>query len=107
MTINTDPLFVAMTRPVELWGVPVAGLLINGLVCMEIFLLSHAVWTLLIAPVTHYALALMVRQERKLIELLTLNLALSIVTKRRPLAPHHIKCLPDQLDPQYWPITED
>jgi type IV secretion system protein VirB3 len=53
-TSATDPLFLGLTRPAMVWGVPQPFFVINGMVSMIAFLTSDSFLPLLIgAPVIH------------------------------------------------------
>jgi type IV secretion system protein VirB3 len=52
--ILPDPLFLGLTRPAMVWGVPQPFFVINGMVCMIAFLMSNSFYPLLIgAPLVH------------------------------------------------------
>jgi type IV secretion system protein VirB3 len=63
--LATDPLFVGLTRPAMRWGVTYAALLLNGVVTMEIFLLSQNLLTLAIVfPIHGLCMLLCARDAR-------------------------------------------
>jgi type IV secretory pathway VirB3-like protein len=107
MALSTDPLFIAVTRPAQLWGVPVSGLLINGLICMEGFLLTHSFWAMTMAPLLHYGQWLAVRQEPRLFELLSLHLTLAFLLKKRPFCARRATCLAPMSVRRHWPVVQD
>jgi type IV secretion system protein VirB3 len=52
--IRPDLLFLGLTRPAMVWGVPQPFFVINGMVCMIAFLMSNSFYPLLIgAPLVH------------------------------------------------------
>ena len=63
--LTVDPLFVGATRPPMRWGVTYSALLANGVLTMEIFLLSKNLLTLLLAvPVHGLSMLLCARDAR-------------------------------------------
>ncbi len=53
-TTSTDPLFLGLTRPTMVWGVPQPVFVINGMISMIAFLVSNSFLPLLIgAPLIH------------------------------------------------------
>jgi len=53
-TLGIDPLFLGLTRPAMVWGVPQPIFVINGMVSMIAFLVSHSFLPLLIGgPLIH------------------------------------------------------
>ena len=50
-----DPVFVALTRPQMFAGVTFNFFVLNGIVTIELFLITHTIWTLLAAAVLHVA----------------------------------------------------
>jgi type IV secretion system protein VirB3 len=53
-TTFTDPLFLGLTRPAMVWGVPQPFFVLNGMVSMIVFLVSNSFYPLLIgAPLIH------------------------------------------------------
>ena len=57
--LTVDPLFVGATRPPMRWGVTYSALLVNGVLTMEIFLLTKNLLTLLLAAPIHGVCALL------------------------------------------------
>ena len=51
-TLRTDPLFLGLTRPTMVWGVPQPVFVINGMVSMIAFLVFRAAFCILICE-TH------------------------------------------------------
>jgi type IV secretion system protein VirB3 len=50
--LTADPLFVALTRPPMRWGVTYGGLLVNGVVTLETFLVTgNLLWLLAAVPI--------------------------------------------------------
>ena len=78
MTVDTetglmaDPLFVGVTRPAMAFGVTYSALLVNGLITLELFLLTrNLLWLLLFVPL--HALAwLLCQAEPRIFDLLLL-----------------------------------
>ena|ERR1700736_2687116 len=67
-----DPLFVGLTRPALVGGVTYAAMLVNGMVTVELFLLTrNLVWLLTCIPV-HGLFWLLCAQEPRIFELLAL-----------------------------------
>ena len=53
-TLGVDPLFLGLTRPAMVWGVPQPVFVINGMVSMIAFLVSNSFLPLLVgAPLIH------------------------------------------------------
>lgn len=70
--LTSDPLFVGATRPPMRWGVTYTALLFNGVVTMEIFLVSKNLLTLLIALPVHGICALLCARDARYFDLLLL-----------------------------------
>ena len=52
--VSIDPLFLGLTRPAMVWGVPQPVFVINGMVSMMAFLISNSFIPLLLgAPLIH------------------------------------------------------
>lgn len=78
MTLDTetgliaDPLFVGVTRPAMAFGVTYSALLVNGLVTLELFLLTrNLLWLLLFVPL-HTLAWLLCQAEPRIFDLLLL-----------------------------------
>jgi type IV secretion system protein VirB3 len=67
--LTADPLFVGATRPPMRWGVTYSALLVNGVVTMEIFLLTKNLLTLLLAAPIHGVCALLCARDARFFEL--------------------------------------
>ena len=67
--LAADPLFVGATRPPMRWGVTYSALLMNGVVTMEIFLLTKNLLTLLIAAPIHGVCALLCARDPRFFDL--------------------------------------
>jgi len=53
-TQNHDPLFLGLTRPAMLWGVPQPVFILNGMASMIAFLVSNSFYPLFVgAPLLH------------------------------------------------------
>ena len=68
-----DPLFVGATRPPMRWGVTYSALLVNGVVVMEIFLLTKNLLTLLLAAPIHGVCALLCARDPRFFDLALLS----------------------------------
>ena len=51
--LDRDRLFVALTRPLLLLGVPFSFAVLNGVVTTELFLIFKSIWVLGVALVLH------------------------------------------------------
>lgn len=71
--LTADPLFVGATRPPMRWGVTYAALLVNGVVTMEIFLLTKNLLTLAVALPIHGVCALLCARDARFFDLLLLS----------------------------------
>lgn len=70
--LTADPLFVGVTRPALVGGVTYAAMLVNGLVTVELFLLTkNLVWLLVCIPV-HGLFWLVCVSEPRFFDLLAL-----------------------------------
>jgi type IV secretion system protein VirB3 len=67
--LAVDPLFVGATRPPMRWGVTYSALLVNGVVVMEIFLLTKNLLTLLLAAPIHGVCALLCARDPRFFDL--------------------------------------
>ena len=67
--LTADALFVGATRPPMRWGVTYSALLMNGVVTMEIFLLTKNLLTLLIAAPIHGVCALLCARDQRFFDL--------------------------------------
>jgi type IV secretion system protein VirB3 len=67
-----DPLFIGATRPPMRWGVTYSALLVNGVVTMEIFLLTKNLLTLLLAAPIHGVCALLCARDPRFFDLVLL-----------------------------------
>ena len=67
--MTADALFVGATRPPMRWGVTYSALLMNGVVTMEIFLLTKNLLTLLIAAPIHGVGALLCARDPRFFDL--------------------------------------
>ena len=55
-TVQTDPLFLGLTRPAMFWGVPQPYFVMNGMISMLAFLWSGSFCPILVvAPLVHAA----------------------------------------------------
>ena len=70
--LTADPLFVGATRPPMRWGVTYSALLVNGVVTMEIFLLTKNLLTLGVALPVHGICALLCARDARFFDLLLL-----------------------------------
>lgn len=53
MELARDPVFVALTRPQMFAGVTFNFFVLNGIVTIELFLVTHSAWALLGAVILH------------------------------------------------------
>jgi type IV secretion system protein VirB3 len=67
-----DALFVGATRPPMRWGVTYSALLANGVVTLEIFLLTKNLLTLALALPVHGVCALLCARDARFFDLLLL-----------------------------------
>ena len=67
--LAADPLFVGATRPPMRWGVTYSALLVNGVVTMEIFLLTKNLLALLLAAPIHGVCALLCARDARFFDL--------------------------------------
>ena len=67
--LAADLLFVGATRPPMRWGVTYAALLVNGVVTMEIFLLTKNLLALLLAAPIHGVCALLCARDARFFDL--------------------------------------
>jgi len=67
--LAAEPLFVGATRPPMRWGVTYAALLVNGVVTMEIFLLTKNLLALLLAAPIHGVCALLCARDARFFDL--------------------------------------
>ena len=67
--LTVDPLFVGATRPPMRWGVTYSALLVNGVVSMEIFLVTKNLLTLLLAGPIHGICALLCARDPRFFDL--------------------------------------
>lgn len=70
--LTADPLFVGATRPPMRWGVTYSALLANGVVTMEIFLLTKNLLTLLLAAPIHGICTLLCARDARFFDLMLL-----------------------------------
>jgi type IV secretion system protein VirB3 len=70
--LTADPLFLGATRPPMRWGVTYSALLVNGVVTMEIFLLTKNLLTLAIALPIHGVCALLCARDARFFDLVLL-----------------------------------
>jgi type IV secretion system protein VirB3 len=70
--LTADVLFVGVTRPPMRWGVTYSALLVNGVVTMEIFLLTKNLLALLLALPIHGICALLCARDARFFDLVLL-----------------------------------
>jgi type IV secretion system protein VirB3 len=70
--IASDPLAVGLTRPAMRWGVTYAALVVNAMLTMEIFLVTHNLLALLGALPIHGICMLLCTREPRWFELMVL-----------------------------------
>jgi type IV secretion system protein VirB3 len=71
--LTADPLFVGATRPPMRWGVTYSALLVNGVLTMEIFLLTKNLLTLALALPIHGISALLCARDPRFFDLALLS----------------------------------
>ena len=71
--LTADPLFVGVTRPPMRWGVTYSALLMNGVVTMELFLLTRNLLVLLLAAPVHGVCALLCARDPRFFDLALLS----------------------------------
>ena len=67
--IIADPLFVGVTRPPMRWGVTYAALLLNMVTCLEVFLLTKNLLTLLLCFPVHGVCVLLCLRDPRIFDL--------------------------------------
>lgn len=67
--LDRDILFVGLTRPQMLLGVPYSYLIVNGIVTTELFLLFKSAWVLGLALVLHGIGSLVSLRDPRLFDL--------------------------------------
>jgi type IV secretion system protein VirB3 len=67
--LTADTLFVGATRPPMRWGVTYSALLMNGVVTMEVFLLTKNLLMLLLAAPIHGVCALLCARDARFFDL--------------------------------------
>ncbi len=67
--LRSDPLFVAVTRPTMLAGVPYGFVIGNAIAMLELFLIFRTPWVILVALVAHLACWIGCLREPRLIDL--------------------------------------
>lgn len=70
--LTLDPLFVGATRPPMRWGVTYSALLVNGVLTLEVFLLTKNLLTLALALPVHGVCALLCARDARFFDLLLL-----------------------------------
>jgi len=70
--LTADPLFVGATRPPMRWGVTYSALLVNGVLTMEVFLVTKNLLTLGLALPIHGICALLCARDARFFDLLLL-----------------------------------
>lgn len=70
--VTADPLFVGATRPAMRWGVTYAALLLNMVFCLELFLLTKNLLTLLVAAPIHGICMLLCARDARFFDLVML-----------------------------------
>jgi type IV secretion system protein VirB3 len=71
--LTADALFVGATRPPMRWGVTYSALLINGVVTMELFLLTKNLLILALAVPIHGLCALLCARDARFFDLALLS----------------------------------
>jgi type IV secretion system protein VirB3 len=81
--LGRDPVFTALTRPQMFAGVTFNFFVLNGIVTIELFLITHSIWALLAAIGFHVAGYIACIEEPRIFDLW-----LAKVT-RCPRVPNH------------------
>ena len=82
-TLRSDPLFVAMTRPTMLAGVPYGFVIGNVILMLELFLIFRSPWVLAAGLGVHAAGYLASLREPRIIDLWLVRI------RRCPRVPNH------------------
>jgi type IV secretion system protein VirB3 len=69
----SDPLFVGATRPPMRWGVTYSALLVNGVLTMEVFLVTKNLLTLALSVPIHGVCALLCARDARFFDLALLS----------------------------------
>lgn len=72
MAIDTDPMFVGMTRPAMIKGVPYVAMLANGFISGLAFLAANKIQLVLVFFPIHAVFYLMCMHEPRIFELIAL-----------------------------------
>ena len=69
-TLTADPLFLGLTRPAMVWGMPQPFFVLNGMVSMVVFLTANSFAALLVgAPLVHGLGYLLCLKDRRILDL--------------------------------------
>lgn len=82
MAIKQDTLFLAMTRPAQLWGTHWGALVANVIVTMYTFMFTEALWALFMCVPIHAVCWLVSRYDPNAFRLI----GLLLLTRSRSLA---------------------
>lgn len=67
--LRRDALFVALTRPQMFVGVTYSFFVINAVIAVELFLLFHSFWVLIVAIVIHFVGVIAMLREPRIFDL--------------------------------------
>jgi len=73
--MSADPLFLGMTRPALIWGVPFGAFVLNVVVSTIAFLVATDLRGFLIAPVVHALAYLLCLRDIRIFEILAVRAA--------------------------------
>ena len=69
-TLATDPLFLGLTRPATVWGVPQPFFVLNGMLSMAVFLNANSFAALFVgAPLVHALGYLLCLKDPRILDL--------------------------------------
>lgn len=68
-SLQTDPVFAALTRPQMLGGVTYSFAVLNLIVTVEVFLVTRSFWALALAVVLHLGGSLLCAREPRFLDL--------------------------------------
>ena len=68
--LNSDPLFIGLTRPPMIFGVSIKYAALNMIISMSLFIQSNSIWNLFVAFIIHMIGYVICFKEPRFIELL-------------------------------------
>ncbi|MDX2049878.1 MAG: VirB3 family type IV secretion system protein [Rickettsiaceae bacterium] len=81
--LERDPLFVGLTRPPMIFGVSMPFALLNGMLCISIFIYNSDVRVLFLAVILHLIGFILCFNEPRFIELNIMNMQKCSLCKNR------------------------